>query len=236
MINDSFPKYSAVCASVTPTEAKSELEKIDSCYLGVSLQTPAFEPPQLNATVDWIATKFASCTVAVGDSIHRHTLQILRGISAEAALKEALKLGDRFVTERAPIFAKHERCIFDFVRFSEIQETNEYKEFERQIWHLFERDAGFRSSIYNSARGFVARRVGKFQSHLSNKVRFIELSCQYLLEEIACFTWLSSRGLRVDVYPGGELPVLIEVARGKYAVPSPLKDRINIALKISKKD
>lgn len=225
-------KYRAICQSVTPAEKRSDLERIDSCYLGVSLQTPAFEPPMLTATVDWIAMNFRECTVAIGDSIHRHTLQILRGISPAEALMEALDLGEMFIRQNSHLFARHESCKFEFRKFSEIQTTDEYKGYEHQITELFETDADFRASIENSARAFVSRRITRFDNVPVDEHKLIQLSCNYILEEIGCFTWLASNGRRVDVYPGSELPVLVDVARGKYAVPRPLRDRINVALKL----
>src|SRR5258706_10856672 len=230
--NKPSPQYKAVRQSVTPHQAEGELKKIDSCYLGVSLETPAFEPPMLNATVDWIATQFKVCTIAVGDSIHRHTLQILRGLSAFEARHEALRLGEKFLNQNRNLFRKYDTCRFDFVKFSQIQEEAEYQMYERQIWGLFQTDPQFKASVEKSARSFVARQIRKFQKNVENNDRLIGLSCSYILEEIACFTWLAKNGRRVDVYPGGELPVLVDVAHGKYAVPDPLRKRINVALKL----
>ena len=224
--------YKAFCQAVTPRQAEGELKNIASCYLGVSLQTPAFEPPMLTATVDWVAANFRECTVAIGDSIHRHTLQILRGVSPAEALREALDLGESFISQNSHLFTQHEPCKFEFRKFSEIQTTDEYKGYEHHITELFEIDADFRASIKNSARAFVDRRMTRFDNVPMNEHKLIELSCNYILEEIGCFTWLANNGRRVDVYPGSELPVLVDVARGKYAVPGPLRDRINVALKL----
>ena len=62
----------------------------------------------------------------------------------------------------------------------------------------------------------------------------IELSCRYLLEEVAVFSALSEQGWGVELYPGPELHVLSEVAKDKLInVPQGLKERINVELKIS---
>ena len=64
----------------------------------------------------------------------------------------------------------------------------------------------------------------------------LELCCQYLLEEISVFSALSEQGWNVELYPGAELCVLAEIAKGEYsAVPKGLKERVNVELKISSK-
>ena len=61
----------------------------------------------------------------------------------------------------------------------------------------------------------------------------LKLSCEYLLEEIAVFSALSEQGWQVEFYPGPELRVLAEVAKGRYSgVPIGLKERISVELKI----
>lgn len=232
-MNNHPRRYTAVCQSVTPNEARAELKKIDSCYLGVSLQTPAFEPPMLSAVTDWISSKFPKCTVAIGDSIHRHTLQILGTISPEDAMTEAVRLGEAFVQQNLGLFSAYKSCKFEFVKFSDIQRTTEYKDYEVAIKKLFESDLGFRRAIETSAQSFISRQIKRFRIYDGDHDRMVDLSCRYITEEIACFTWLAKNGRRVDVYPGSELPVLIDVARGKYAVPPPLRRRINIALKLT---
>ena len=69
------------------------------------------------------------------------------------------------------------------------------------------------------------------------KSQMIALSCQYILEEMALFTAVVSRGWTVDVYPGEELSVLIEIAEGRYTtVPEPLTKRKNVELKLKCND
>ena len=62
------------------------------------------------------------------------------------------------------------------------------------------------------------------------------LCCQYLLEEISVFSALSEQGWHVELYPGPELSVLAEIAKGEYAgAAKGLRERVNVELKISSK-
>jgi len=62
----------------------------------------------------------------------------------------------------------------------------------------------------------------------------IELSCRYLLEEITVFSALSDQGWKVELYPGPELRVLVDIAKGEYSrIPQGLKERVNVELRIA---
>jgi hypothetical protein len=46
---------------------------------------------------------------------------------------------------------------------------------------------------------------------------------------------LSEQGWKVELYPGPELNVLVDIAKGKYqGIPEGLKDRINVELQITR--
>ena len=61
----------------------------------------------------------------------------------------------------------------------------------------------------------------------------INISCEYLLEEIAVFSALSEQGWDVELYPGPELSVLLDVAEGRFpAVPKGLQNRVNVQLHV----
>jgi hypothetical protein len=63
----------------------------------------------------------------------------------------------------------------------------------------------------------------------------IDISSQYLLEEVAVFSALAEEGWNIEVYPGPELGVLVEIAQGNFKdIPAGLKKRINIELRIDK--
>jgi hypothetical protein len=83
------------------------------------------------------------------------------------------------------------------------------------------------------ALSFVDRLKKRSKDIAVDDSKAIELCCKYLLEEIAVFNMLSEKGWRVELYPGSELHVLAEIAKGRFPeVPVGLKNRINVELKI----
>lgn len=225
-------EYDATLRSVTPSSAKAQLSHAHCCYLGISLETEAFCRPRLDATVNWIASHFKQCAVVVGDSVHRYTLQIMKELAADEAAAEAYRIGTTFLAETQDLF-DDERCKFEFVRFSELQNTPEFVSYVNQIKDTFSRNIAFAESIRRSANSFVDRRRMELRAQSVTRKRMIDLSCHYIIEEMAVFSCLVKFGWNVEVYPGTELPVLLDIARGKYdGIPEPLKHRINIELKI----
>ena len=62
----------------------------------------------------------------------------------------------------------------------------------------------------------------------------IELSVKYLLEEMAVFDILVAQNWQVEIYPGTQLPILKEIAKGDFEnVPKHLQKRIFIGLNAS---
>lgn len=68
-------KYTAKIASVSSFKHRYDFESSDHCFLGISLENSHFHPEKLASIVQWISRRFAHCTVLVGESIHRLTLQ-----------------------------------------------------------------------------------------------------------------------------------------------------------------
>jgi tRNA-dependent cyclodipeptide synthase len=233
---DSEPSYVAKLDSVTPSGARQSLFDMKACYLGVSLETRPFRRPMLDATVAWIAAHFNRCAVFIGDSLHRLTLQITTEISPEEAAAEAYLLGSKFIEENEELFIGFTDCRFEFIRGFEIQGTQEYVAYEAALIELFESDQDFKASIRTSAISFIDRRRENLKHAVMTREAMVSLSCKYIIEEMAIFACLVRSGWQVEIYPGPELPVLIEVAEGRYGrIPGPLKSRINVALRISKR-
>jgi tRNA-dependent cyclodipeptide synthase len=231
---ESEPSYVAKLASVTPSGARQALSNMKACYLGVSLETRPFNRPMLDATVTWIAAHFTQCAVFIGDSLHRLTLQIVKEISPEEAATAAYELGSRFIEGTNGLFSSFNVCRFGFIRGFDIQSAQEFINYEAILNELFETDQEFKASIKRSAVSFINRRRYDLIRASTTRERMIALSCKYIIEEMAIFACLVRGGWQVEVYPGSELPVLVEVAEGRYGrVPDPLKSRVNVALKIS---
>ncbi|WP_405988108.1 tRNA-dependent cyclodipeptide synthase [Streptomyces sp. NBC_00986] len=222
-------RYKAEIQRVSPPSRRQSYDEHDRCFLGVSLENSNFTPGKLASMLVWISRRFSDCTVLIGDSIHRITLESTRSLSGEAALTEAIRLGDEFVENTREIFAsQRENTSFTFLRCSDVQQWDGYGEHHRYLRKYYETDAEFRESVDSFGRGYHAKRsLGVEATEMDRRV---SRSSDYFLEEFAVFACLEERGIPVMVYPGS-FSTLAEIAAGTHPdAPEELRRLIVVSL------
>jgi tRNA-dependent cyclodipeptide synthase len=225
------PRYRAEVNRVVPVNKKHSFKKHNSCILGISLENKNFVTAKLVGMVDWVSRNFKSCVVIIGDSIHRHTLEI-RGIDKNYAYDKALSLGREIIDTNNPVFQSYaEYCNITIVLCSQIQTTVDYYKHYSSLRVLFENNAVFANCLRNFSETFVERNTTLGEDYYRNS---IEKSCIYLLEELAIFSCLSEQGHKAFIYPG-DLRVLTEIADGLHpGTPQALQDLSCVELKIKR--
>ena len=231
---EKLPSVSIV--KILPKISQQELFEHRRCYIGISLENPIFKGNSLSALLFWSQQKFEEVLVVVGDYLCRHNEIMLSGCDETKASQWAQSLGDEFLLQTKEVFDKFSDKKIHLTRWKDHLQSKEYKESKIILEELFESNSDFRASVEKDAFGFIKRLIKKNQTMLVDTPQALKLCCRYLLEEISVFSALSQQGWNVELYPGPELCVLTEIAKGKYsAVPKGLKERINVELKISSK-
>ncbi|MBE0536306.1 MAG: tRNA-dependent cyclodipeptide synthase [Phycisphaerae bacterium] len=217
--------------TTTPELSEEALLKHRRCYMGISLDNPVFQGKPLEALLAWAGKHFDHCLVITGDYLRRHNEYILNGADDGAAVKASLAAGDAFIETTRGIFAGTDPDRLKLVRWQDCTAFDEYAESRAQLDRLFASDSAFSEAVRKDATAFVNRQLRRNKRLAVPEEEAVAVSCQYLLEEIAVFSALSERGWHVELYPGPELHVLVEVARGTFEdVPQGLKQRINVQL------
>jgi tRNA-dependent cyclodipeptide synthase len=224
-------RYKAKTATVSPPWHRDEFEKQDACFLGISLENSSFTAPKVAAMAQWMSRRFSQCTVLIGDSIHRITLETTRALSGPAAVSEALRLGQEFLETRRHVFEEYRPAIeFHFLTCAEVQSWPDYARYHAALLDLFATDARFRHSVEEFGRAYHGKR-GEGVTE-AERERRVGRSAQYFLEEFAIFACLKRRGLGVMVYPGS-FSTLAEVARGLHpGVPPELAEMTVVTLQL----
>ncbi len=202
--------------------------------MGISLDNPLFRGRALEALLDWAVEHFNRCLVVVGDSLRRYNEQILHGLQGTQAIEAARAVGDVFLRDHHELFDRLDKSRVNVIRWDECLGWPEYRTAREAIESLYRTDADFRSAVQRDAFAFVKRMKKRASKPAVSDEQAIELSSQYLIEEIAVFSALSERLWSVELYPGPELEVLVRIARGAYAdIPLGLRQRINVELRCS---
>lgn len=217
---------------ITPETSEPTLLTYRRCYMGISLDNPVFQGKTLEALLAWTTERFEQCLVVTGDYLRRHNEYILNGSDDGAAAAAALAAGNAFIEASREVFAEAPSERLELVRWQDCMAFGEYAESRAQLDGLFAADPVFQAALRKDAAAFVKRQTRHGRPLAVTEKEAVAISCQYLLEEIAVFSALSERGWRVELYPGAELSVLVEAARGAFAdIPQGLKERINVQLR-----
>ena len=204
------------------------------CILGVSLESAAFRTPKLVTITEWIRSHYSTCTVMLGDGLHRLTLQLDSDSRENDSLEYSKWLARDFVLTQWPVFHMREcDCQFDF-RFCADVLTNDpcYPAYYAQVCALFATNTTFQESCRAFAREFLRRKPQREES----SEKHVDMSSRYLLEELAIMSCLAQEGPCTFVYPGS-LTILDEIADGKHpGVPAPLLTMDYVELKLKHRD
>jgi len=233
---DIIQEYSVIISEVTPKEKVSELSYRNRCYTGISIANPFCHGEYLYTLLSWINTNFSECTILIDDYFHRFNAMSINGLSENGGLLVAQELANLTESEvRSALTDLATDSEFKIMRSSQIARLKVFEKYHQTFKNLFNNNELFRLSVQKTATDYIERQIKKGIGLSVSKERAIELSVGYILEEIAAFTVLCDNSYDVEVYPGKELPVLVDIAKGKIAgIPSVLSNRINIELKIVK--
>lgn len=222
-------RYKAEIASVSPMSSRSTFEQHDTCFLGVSLENANFTPAKLRSMVKWISRRFSHCTVLVGDSIHRITLESAGSITPGDAQLRALELGREFIEDMSEIFDEYcDSTDFTYLKCSEVADSQEFSKFHTELRSFFSENESFKSSVESFGRAYH----GKHSREVSKAEweKRIKMSSDYFLEEFAIFACLQQQGIPVMIYPGS-FSTLSEIAGGEHPMaPQELRDLIVVSL------
>lgn len=206
-------KYRPKKSNSHPENVVSHLKLLRKCVLGISLGTTRFEEGPLSEMMAFVDSTADHCLCLIGDGIHRHNIEGNARADAEILDRD---LGTQMLSVCRRMACKCSSCRFDFCMCSEIQKTDEYLRFHRQVIKAFDGSKKLREFIHDDAVRFVSRGGG--QVHLAEK---------YIVEEIAVFSTLVKEEWLIMVYPNEDLRTLRAAAEGQFGglLPDQLSKR-----------
>lgn len=229
-----YPIYKAKVSFVSPVAMREDYINLKYPFFGISMENTNFVRPKLLASLEWICNRYKKCAVLIGDSIHRITIQHNEEKDETYAQEKAILLGKKFLQDESHVFEKfNDRCEFNFIFCSEIQESIQYNLYHKFLKNLFISDNSFRNSIESFAKDYHEKR--KYQITPEKWFNLIESSCEYFLEEFAIFACLKNLGMDGMIYPGS-FSTLSEIAAGEHPnALQELKELVVVSLHIKKR-
>ena len=230
--------YQVKVQKIVPQFKGNELHGRTKCYTGISISNPFFMGKDSHVFFQWILRNFKHCYIFIDDFFHQYNEKAFTGHDVEVCIKSAQIQGKKIEEHIQKVIDStfDESYRFKIVRSSELSKDNSFKSNSTFFKKQFKEIPQFKAGIETSARNYVDRQLKRGNSFAVSKEEAVSLSCNYLVEEIAVFTTICEKGYDVEVYPGPELPILIDIANGVFPdMPASLLNRINVELKITKK-
>ncbi|MFO6424160.1 tRNA-dependent cyclodipeptide synthase [Motilimonas sp. KMU-193] len=223
-------RYKAEVRLVSPASARGTSNHNTKCFVGISLESPVFIGHKLQSIIDFVSNRYSDCCFLLGDHVHRLTLQMNNDFTREESFNHAINLGNSFLSSQGHILRNSKTGKpFDLVRGSEIYHLPEVLGYLSVLKTIFEQDIEFRSAVEHFADQFIARQ------HIVQPNRAIQLSSEYVLEELAETCYMISSGYETLVYPGS-LAIFQQISDKKFSdLPVELDKLVNVSLRIKRR-
>ncbi len=223
----------ATLAEIIPS-SRSGLENIPAAYIGVSIGNPNFGGSRLRALLEWVSGHVASCCLLVGIEVSRWTFMIERGVSEAEAVAIAARHARRQLADlRRSIATLPHSTVFRITTDTELRSHERFAPALDNLRKLSRKNERFAQLVELSAREYCERRFTRGRPIAVTFETALELSRQFILEELAIFSVLVALGFPIEIYPGPELPVLAAIANGEFlGAPVELQTRTNLVIDI----
>ncbi|MDJ1172537.1 tRNA-dependent cyclodipeptide synthase [Roseofilum capinflatum] len=232
--------YKASVAKVFPSHLRNSLTDYQRCIFLISLGSKNFiQSNRLTACIQWINQNFQTCTVIIGDSLYRLTLEVRHQSAGETALQEALQAGEEFINQNQHYFeSSAQKCQFQFKRTSELERIHNthFTGYYQQLENLYQNHASFQAMVNRFSQAYLNRgKEIKIDPGKEDKRQETSLANTYCLEESALLACLVEEQDSPFIYPGS-IKIFEEISEGLHPeVPDSLQRMIWVSLRLKKK-
>ncbi len=200
-------------------------------FLGVSIKNKMANRRTLCEAIPWLSWHASAALVVIGDYPHRHNLVALRGFSPHGALKKAIADGSRALKTARDIARDIGNGNPVVCSAADLIETVECRSVLQSLSAYFNQGGGFVKDVLQAALSYAAHaRPDLPRSHATQVLPILK---DYMLEEVAMFLHLHHLGYAVEVYLGADLPIMKNIALGRYpGFPYACPERTHVSIQV----
>ena len=176
-----------------------------SCVVLVSIGQPVHEGAKLAATLKRCVDTFDSVTVAVCDSLQRHSLRVENGLTSDEAYDHSNQLGKEWIQNYSDLLIT---CNEGFFRWDDWLFREDFKKYEKIIFDEYANDENFKLRMDNTVDDYTNRVINRVERVMDTS-EIKTASFHYLVEECAIIMlmWQTMR-YNYIVYPSSILEVM----------------------------
>ncbi len=228
-------KYYAVANRILPVNLTIDEINNQNAYCGLSLSNPNYYGKRLEAILKYLIKQFKKSILITSGYLYRYNY-MLAGHDEKQSINLAIKEEKEYIDNQ---LMKYKSLIDDkrinLTTWFDYIGTDAFNQSLREINHFYNNNEIFSEKISYIASNYVDAKRSS-QTIRVPTIDAINISKNFLLEEIVIFNIMLKRGYRVEIYPGVIMPVLDDIINGEFSdAPPQLKERISIELKVKKK-
>ena len=173
--------------------------KFKSALLTISVGQVVHEGEKFKAVLELTNKSFNKCTIAVCDTLQRHSLAILSGLGSDDLYTITKKEGDQWIDRNNEYCNQYLTIPFEIIRWDKWIYSDNYPFLREKVNILYRNDQKFNAIVQNLANQFNNRLTKR--GHTFDFAKGIRLSIEYLLEECAAMCQWYEEGYCVEIYP-----------------------------------
>lgn len=191
-----------------------------TCLLRISVGQNSHEDGRFEATMELIKNSFRHCTVALHDTLQRHTMAIAKQDETPVRLRDkALSLGDSWLDRNKHHCEKMAEEL-TVVRWDEWLSKAEYADWKNTILAQLESDEQYQKSFQHSIDEYLVRYARRLENpSLLDCDRAEQLCLDYLVEECAAMCMWPQTGCQFEIYAGTDNMAMMET-RERFIRPT----------------
>jgi hypothetical protein len=182
-----------------------------SCLLTISVGQGTHEDQRLEALIDLVCNSFSSVTIALHDTLQRHTIALGYQEEADYFYSIAKEAGDRWLERNEKYFSGNAPTIVRWDSWLQDPRFNEYKE---HVLTTMRADESYAVLFDQTVDDYLARYGGRLGNPaLSSDARARQLCLDYLVEECAALYLWPSTQCDYEIYTGKHNAAMVETKR-----------------------
>ena len=176
-----------------------------SCVILISVGQLAHEGMKLKATIDICNNSFKFVTVAVCDSLQRHSIEISQCMKIEDAYLESKTLGTKWIEKYSDLL---EKCNNGFFRWDEWLLRKDFNQYKKTIIDAYSTCLTFKEAMNKTVDDYISRVINRTEKSIKPELAR-KASFNYLVEECAIIMLMwQEKGYNYIVYPSPILEVI----------------------------
>lgn len=193
---------------------RGEINWDKGMYISMSMNNTAFQNEDtLTEMLGNISEKCSSCSIIVGDYLHRYNEELINGLNEDQNISTALNKGDILVELFKKVSSNSDiKTHYDFKYTRDFLSHPKFFQKMERFKEVHKKNQHFESLTEHTINIFLRRQKNIIKV---SEERARELCRLYLFEELVIFEILAEDGYKVNMYPGNQLPIIKAIVTGQ---------------------